>query len=194
MIRTGEILTNPVSGETLIFRTTAADTDGELVEVECIVAPGGAVAGAHVHPMQEERFEVLEGQVGFRAGRATMVAAPGDVVVVPAGTVHRFWNAGESDARFLCQVRPALEFEALIETMFGLARDGKTNRKGMPNPLRMAVIAYAHRRDVRAPYVPAVVQSAGLVVGATIGRALGYSSSYEQVVRPARRGATVQVS
>ncbi|HET6848851.1 MAG TPA: cupin domain-containing protein [Gaiellales bacterium] len=179
MIRTGEILTNPISGETLIFRQTAADTDGELVEVECIVSPGGAVAGAHVHPAQEERFEVLQGQVGFRAGRTMLIATPGEVVVVPAGTVHRFWNAGETDARFVCQVRPALEFEALIETMFGLARDGKTNRKGLPNPLRMAVIAHAHRRDVRAPYVPALMQSAGLAVGAALGRAVGYSASYQ---------------
>jgi quercetin dioxygenase-like cupin family protein len=179
MIRTGEILTNPISGETLIFRQTAADTGGELVEVECIVSPGGAVAGAHVHPEQEERFEVLEGQVGFRAGRTTLIATPGETVVVPAGTLHRFWNAGETDARFVCQVRPALEFEALIETMFGLARDGKTNRKGLPNPLRMTVIAHAHRRDVRAPYVPALMQSAGLAVGAALGRAVGYAATYE---------------
>jgi len=189
MIRTGEILTNPISGETLIFRQTAADTGGELVEVECIVSPGGAVAGAHVHPLQEERFEVLQGQVGFRAGRSTVIATPGETVVVPAGTVHRFWNAGETDARFVCQVRPALEFEALIETMFGLARDGRTNRRGMPNPLRMAVIAHAHRRDVRAPYVPAAVHSAGLALGALLGRAAGYSATY----RPAEQSAVGDV-
>jgi hypothetical protein len=29
-------------------------------------------------------------------------------------------------------VRPALQFESLLETMFALATDGKTNRKGMP--------------------------------------------------------------
>jgi hypothetical protein len=34
--------------------------------------------------------------------------------------------------RFLCQVRPALTFEQLLETMFAPAEDGKTNRKGMP--------------------------------------------------------------
>ena len=137
------------------------------------------MAGAHVHPEQEERFEVLQGQVGFRAGRTKLIATPGETIVVPAGTVHRFWNAGETDARFVCQVRPALEFEALIETMFGLACDGKTNRKGLPNPLRMAVIAHAHRRDVRAPYVPALMQSAGLTIGAALGRAVGYTASYE---------------
>ena len=46
---------------------------------------------------------------------------------------------------FRCVVRPALQFESLIETMFALAADGKTNRKGMPNPLRLAVIVGSER-------------------------------------------------
>ena len=61
--------------------------------------------------------------------------------MVEPGTPHRFWNAGEDEVRFVCEVRPALQFESLLETMFALAEDGKTNRKGMPNPLRLAVIA-----------------------------------------------------
>lgn len=71
------------------------------------------------------------------------------------GTPHRFWNAGEDDVRFLCEVRPALDFESLIETMFALAAEGKTNRRGMPNPLRLAVVAKAHFNTVRLPFPPA---------------------------------------
>ena len=59
MITTGQSITNPVTGETLVFRTTSADTNGECVVVETFVQPDGAVAAAHVHPEQEERFEVL---------------------------------------------------------------------------------------------------------------------------------------
>ena len=53
------------------------------------------------------------------------------------------WDAAQDEVRFVCEVRPALQFESLLETMFSLAEDGKTNRKGMPNPLRLAVIAHA---------------------------------------------------
>jgi mannose-6-phosphate isomerase-like protein (cupin superfamily) len=173
------MVVNPATGERLIFRQTAADTGGELVELEAIITPDGACAGAHVHPHQEERFEVLEGLVGFRLGRKKTVAEPGDTVVVPAGTVHRFWNAGDIDARFVCQVTPALQFEALIETMFGLAADGKTTKKGIPNPLRLAVIANAHWDGLRAPYVPSVLQRVGLKMGSAAGRAMGYSAQYE---------------
>jgi quercetin dioxygenase-like cupin family protein len=177
MIRSGDRLKNPVTGEVLVFHRTSAETDGESVLVETILRPDGFVAAAHVHPHQIERFEVLQGQVGFRVGRDELIAGPGDVAVVPAGTPHRFWNAGREEARFLCEVRPALQFESLIETMFGLAAQGKTNRKGMPNPLRLAVIAKAHFDTVRLPFPPVALQRLGLALAAPFGRALGYEAT-----------------
>jgi quercetin dioxygenase-like cupin family protein len=174
MIRKGDRLENPVTGEVLIFHKTSRETDGEAVLVETIVRPDGFVAAAHVHPHQTERFEVLEGRLGLRVGAEEIVAEPGDVLMVEPGTPHRFWNAGEGEARFVCEVRPALEFESLIETMFGLAAEGKTNRKGMPNPLRLAVIARSHFDTVRLPFPPAWMQRAALAVGSSFGRLLGY--------------------
>jgi quercetin dioxygenase-like cupin family protein len=174
MIRNGDKLENPVTGETLIFHRTSRETGGEAVLVETIVRPDGFVAAAHVHPHQSERFEVLEGMLGVRAGGRELLLRPGEVATVEPGTPHRFWNAGAGEARFLCEVRPALEFESLIETMFTLATEGKTNRKGMPNPLRLAVIARRHFETVRLPFPPASMQRAALAVGAALGRALGY--------------------
>jgi quercetin dioxygenase-like cupin family protein len=179
MITTGQTLRNRVTGETLVFRTTSGDTNGERVVVETFVEPNGAVAAAHVHPAQEERFEVLAGEVEFRLGKRKLVAKPGDRVLVPAGTPHRFRNVGEETAHFVCEVTPALGFEQLIETMFSLAEDGKVNRKGMPNPLRLAVIAKHHFGDVQLPFPPAWLQRLGLALGAPLGRLLGYRPAYE---------------
>jgi quercetin dioxygenase-like cupin family protein len=178
MITTGQALTNPVTGETLVFRTTSADTNGERVVVETFVEPNGAVAAAHMHPAQEELFEVLGGELEFRVGTQTIVAKPGDRVLVPAGTAHRFRNIGDETAHFVCEVSPALGFEQLIETMFSLAADGKTNRKGMPNPFRLAVIANAHFDTVRLPVIPAWMQKAALAAGAPLGKAMGYGATY----------------
>jgi quercetin dioxygenase-like cupin family protein len=179
VITTGQTVTNAVTGETLVFRTTSADTGGERVVVEAFVDPKGAVAAAHVHPAQEETFEVLAGELEFRLGKNTLVARPGDRVLVPAGTPHRFRNVGDETAHFVCEVSPALDFEQLIETMFALAADGKVNRKGMPNPLRLAVIARHHFDDVRLPFPPAWLQRLGLALGAPLGRLLGYRPTYE---------------
>jgi hypothetical protein len=121
---------------------------------------------------------VLRGTVGFKVGREKLVAGPGKRLTVPAGTPHKFWNAGDDVAHFVCEIRPALQFESLIETMFNLAADGRTNRKGMPNPLHLAVIAQAHFDTVQLPFPPAIVQRIGLALGSPLGRVLGYEPVY----------------
>jgi len=179
MIHAGDTIENPVTGERTVFLETSRETDGQAVVFETFVQPDGFVAAAHVHPTQEERFEILSGTLGLRTGGEEIVADPGETVTIPAGTPHRFWNAGEDEVRFRCEVRPALQFEQLVETMFALAADGKTNKKGMPNPLRLAVIARAHFDIVRLPFPPAFVQRLGLALGAPLGRILGYAPTYE---------------
>ena len=59
-----------------------------------------------------------------------------------------------------------------------VAADGKVNRKGMPNPLRLAVIAKHHFGDVRLPFPPAWLQRLGLAMGAPLGRLLGFKATY----------------
>jgi quercetin dioxygenase-like cupin family protein len=178
MIRTGDTIHNPVTGERITFLATSRDTDGEAVVIETVVQPHGCVAAAHVHPSQSERFAVKSGTLGLKTGRTKHTLGPGQVVTVEPGTAHRFWNAGDEPVRFVCEVRPAVQFESLLETMLALAADGKTNRKGMPNLLRLAVIANAHFDTVRLPFPPSWLQRAGLVLGAPIGRLLGFQPTY----------------
>jgi quercetin dioxygenase-like cupin family protein len=189
MIKAGDTIVNPVTGERLVFRKTSRETGGQAVVIETFVQPNGFVAAAHVHPSQEERFEVLRGSVGFKVGRKKLIAGPGQRVTVPAGTPHKFWNAGDDEAHFVCEVRPALQFESLLETMFALAADGKTNRKGMPNPLRLAVIANAHFDTVQLPFPPALLQRIALAMGSPLGRLAGYGATYDP--QPAETPAVV---
>jgi hypothetical protein len=144
------------------------------------------VAAAHVHPHQTERFEVQKGSVEFRLGRRKVMAQSGDVVTVDPGTVHSFRNTGVNDARFVTEVTPALGFESFLETMFALATDGKTSKRGRPNPLRLAVIANEYFDLVRLPYVPAWIQKAGLALGAAAGRRSATRRSTPQPASPPR--------
>jgi quercetin dioxygenase-like cupin family protein len=156
----GQVLDNPISGERFIFTKTAADTGGELLAVEFIVAPDGRVPGAHVHPVQEERFEVVSGTMRFKKGRETVLAGPGDVLVVPPGTAHRFANAGDSPAVIRVEVRPALRMEQLWETVVAMAREGRTFNSGLPRPLDLALFMREFEQEVRAPFAPGVARAA----------------------------------
>ena len=86
-------------------------------------------------------------------------------MTVEPGTLHSFRNVGTEEARFLTEITPALGFERFIETMYGLAADGKTNRKGLPNPLRLAVIMRRHFDLVRLTFPPVFLQRTGLALG-----------------------------
>jgi quercetin dioxygenase-like cupin family protein len=179
MIRTGDTIHNPITGERVTFLATSADTNGEAVVIETVVQPHGSVAAAHLHPSQSERFAVKSGKLGMKLGRENRTLGEGQWLTVEPGTSHRFWNDGDEPVTFVCEIRPALQFESLLETMFALAADGKTNRKGMPNLLRLAVIADAHFDTVQLPFPPAWMQKAGLVLAAPVARLLGYEATYE---------------
>jgi quercetin dioxygenase-like cupin family protein len=189
MIVAGQTVENPVTGERLTFHETARETGGEYVRFEAEIAPGGTLASAHLHPGQTERFEGIAGTLTMKVGGRKVELEPGDVVVVEPGTPHNFWNKTGGDVRFMVELRPALSLEPLIETMYTLAADGKTNRWGMPNPFRLAVIADAHFDTVRVPVVPSWLQRAALAVGAPVGRALGYRPVYAPSRVPAYRPA-----
>jgi quercetin dioxygenase-like cupin family protein len=181
MSRSGQVLTNPVTGERAVVRVGSEDGgDPQQMVVDLYVEPGGAVAGEHVHPELFERFEVLAGTIGLRVDGEERTARPGEAVEVQSGTPHDWWNAGEDVAHVQVDVRgaTAARFEDLITTTFGLAHEGKTNAKGMPGLLQLAVIARDYRDVIRFTKPPAAVQAALFGPLAAIGRARGLRSAY----------------
>jgi quercetin dioxygenase-like cupin family protein len=162
MAQAGQTIDNPVTGERIVFRQTSADTGGRLLEVDLVLSPDGHVPGAHIHPKQEERFEIVSGTMKFRLGLRKIIARPGDVVAVPPGKIHKFQNAGETPVHARVQVRPALQMEELFETSVRLAQQGRTTRKGLPRPLDLSLFVAKFADEVRAPFPPAPVVNATL--------------------------------
>jgi len=171
MAYTGQTLKNPASGERITFRRTAADTAGELVMVDLELPAGRRVPGGrHVHPLQEERFAVIEGTMHFRLGRKRVTAGPGEVVVVPPGVKHDFANAGDADALVRGEIRPALGMERLFETAIDLAERGRTMLGGIPKPLDLALFVREFEREVQAAFPPRWVQRVALTPLAWVAR------------------------
>ena len=93
------------------FPLQGSRLEGEdFVVVEWRAAPDTSperpVAGLHVHHEDDEAWYVLEGTLGFRVGDEVVVAPAGSGVLVPKGTPHSYWNAGEVEARYVLVMSP----------------------------------------------------------------------------------------
>ena len=177
VIEAGQMIENAATGTRLVFRRTAGETGGRAVVVEAMLAPNGLLPRLYLHPHQEKRVEVLGGSVGARIGRRRTVVGSGARLTVAAGTAHCFWNAGDETAHLVAEITPALAYESLVETLFALAAEGRTNAGGLPSPLRLAVVAAAHFDTFRLAFPPAPVQRLALALAAPVGRALGYRAA-----------------
>jgi quercetin dioxygenase-like cupin family protein len=169
------------TGQRIVFLRTGDETDGELLECDLFVAPGGFVP-LHAHPRQEERFEARRGRLRFRLGGRRLVVAAGDAVVVPPWTAHWFRNEFDEEAHFRVQVRPAWRTENVF-LLIGLARDGliRMRRHGYPTPLLQAAVLGTQPLDeVCVPWLPLAAQKALFATLAPLGRALGYRSVFPE--------------
>ena len=163
MAVTGQTLVNPASGERITFRTTAADTDGELVAIDLELPRGGACRAAARPPAaRRSASRWSEATMRFRMRRERIVAGPGEVVVVPAGVPHDFANAGDETALVHVEIRPALKMEQLFETAVALAEQGRTMLGGIPKPLDLALFTREFEQEVQAAFPPRWLQRLAL--------------------------------
>jgi quercetin dioxygenase-like cupin family protein len=132
MAKSGDELVNPVTGLRTVFRKTAQETSGELLQVDWISEPGWTTGPDHVHPRQEERFEVLSGRLSLRADGIERVHGVGEVIVVPEGSAHAAWNAGDDEVHVLVDFRPALRTERAFETLAAWRAAGRPTGRGPP--------------------------------------------------------------
>lgn len=186
----GETLENPCTGERGVLIKTPWEGGDSSLEADLHVQPGGAVVGEHIHHNLDERFTVRAGRIGFRLDGSESVAGPGEEVEIPRGHWHDWWNAGEEEAVARVRVSDGTRFLQMIETLFGLARDGHTNSKGMPDPLQLAMFATEFRDVMVLRRPPAAVQSAVFALLRPIARARGYRGTYPQYGRALLHGAS----
>ena len=151
--------------------------DGEILSAEIWADPGADVP-PHRHPLQQERFQVLEGNVRFVVDCTGRFATAGDRVVADPGVEHSFENTGDEEARIAVEVEPALDLQQFLEEAASLARAGKYTRRGVPRgpraALELAVLIDNHRETTVMSSPPRFVQRLFLSPLAKLGRRLGY--------------------
>jgi quercetin dioxygenase-like cupin family protein len=182
-IRVGEVFENPVTRErATILELPYTNPEGRAT-AELTALVGARVVGEHRHPSIVERFTAVEGELTVKRDKQTSILHEGETAVVEPGVWHDWWNASDRDARVRVEITPGERFAHMIETLFGLARLGYTNSKGMPHPLQLAPFAQEFSDVIVFRSPPLVVQRVLFGVLAPIAHARGYRATYPQISR-----------
>jgi quercetin dioxygenase-like cupin family protein len=176
MIRQGDQITNPRTGQVMIFLKTSAETNGELLKIECFSPPTLEREPEHIHPFQQNSFEMISGSCVFEIDGKEQIVGSGELINIPANVPHHFWNDGKIDAHYIQEFRPALKIDRFFETFFALARDGKLNKYGIPNLFQTSIIGLTHKDEIRLTKPPWVLQNIIYRILAPIGKLMGFAS------------------
>src|SRR5215471_18892806 len=182
-IKVGEVWENPVTGERATILERPWDNPAGRATAELTALVGARVVGEHRHPALVEQFTVLEGELTVKRNKETNILNQGETAVICPGVWHDWWNASTRDARVRVEITPGERFVHMIETFYGLARLGHTDRKGMPYPLQLALSAQEFSDVIVFRSPPLVVQRAIFGALAPIARWRGYRPTYPQLSR-----------
>jgi quercetin dioxygenase-like cupin family protein len=150
---------------------------------EMTALPGARVLGEHLHPELHERFSVLEGELTVICDGRRSTLRAGETADIEPGVWHDWWNEAQRDAVVRVEVTPGERFAHLIETTFGLARDGHVNARGMPNLLQLALTAQEFSDVVVFRKPPPRVQRVVFGALTPIARWRGYRATYPSLSR-----------
>ena len=182
-IEPGEVWENPVTLERAVVVELPWLNDEGRVVADLTALPGARVAGEHLHPALHERFSVRSGELTMLRDGQRSVLRAGEEAHIEPGVWHDWWNAGDVDAIVRVEITPGERFAHMIETLFGLAREGHVNKRGMPDPLQLALFAteFSDVAVFRKP--PAAVQRVLFGALAPIARRRGYRATYPSMSR-----------
>lgn len=179
MATRGQILTNPVTGDVFEFLETSADTDGARVSFKMTLNAKGQLVPEHFHTLQQEHYEVLSGEFTVVYEGQTRVLAAGESITLPVNKPHNHFNNSDGPTVVIQTVSPALDFEYFVESLIGLAGDGKM-RNGKAGLLQeLVTLKYIDSKAFLAS-IPMGLQKLLMNVMGPIGRLLGYRALYKK--------------
>lgn len=140
-----EVISNPITGEVI----KVLESTPEVFRMEFVLLPHGAVAASHAHPVQQT-IEARIGTLHTSVEGTRHVLQPGQAVTIAAGQTHAQWNPADTEVWAIEEYRPAGRMHDFFRVLFGMARDGLTDKKGVPRPL-LASALFAEFRDSVLP-------------------------------------------
>jgi mannose-6-phosphate isomerase-like protein (cupin superfamily) len=175
----GQIITNPINGDSYEFVEIATDTNSEHITLKATIKSKGKLVPDHYHTLQEESFEVISGQltIFFDGNRRTFSA--GEKITFPKNKPHNHFNNDDIPVAYIHTVAPALDFDYLIETLAQLAADGKSKNGKYGLIQELVLLKYLDSKSFLAD-IPLGLQKVLMNTIAPIGRLFGYRAIYKK--------------
>ena len=137
MAAPGEQVSNPITGETVTFRTTSNGGPAKVVELDLDLRPVSTPGGMPHRHRPAERFDVTKGELfAVVGGQGLVRAKAGETIEIPANRWHMIFSFKRSSARV--EIAPGMHFDELIATGAAVAKGdlrGSTLRR-LANLLR----------------------------------------------------------
>ena len=158
------------NGELLTFTGVTHGPDGERAGADGVAQPG-AGPPMHVHYLQEEAARIVRGKLGYQLlGGEPQFAGPGELVVWPAGTAHKWWNAGDDELHMSGWCCPPDNVEFYLSTLFASTKANGGRRPGL---FDAAFLMTRYRTEFAMLELPAVVRHLVIPVVYVVGAFLG---------------------
>ena len=175
----GQKVTNPINGDTFEFIETAKDTNGERVKLKATLHSKGQLVPNHFHVFQEETFEVVSGELTIFLDGQTKTLSAGEKITFPKNIPHNHYNNEDTPLTYFHSATPALDFDFLIETLAGLAADGKSKNGKYGLVQELVILKYLDSKSYLAD-IPIGIQKVLMNTIAPIGRLFGYRAIYKK--------------
>jgi mannose-6-phosphate isomerase-like protein (cupin superfamily) len=159
VVRPGEGLDAPLGRLGTVHKVPAYVTEGRMAAVEHTLPPRHLAAPLHRHSREDELSIVLGGTMGAKLGDDVVEAGPGSYVLKPRGQWHTFWNAGDSELRFVELLIPG-GFDAYFQWLSSLLASGEK-----PDQAAIRTLAAEYGLEFDMASVPALCAEFGLTFG-----------------------------
>jgi hypothetical protein len=131
----------------------------------------------------DEAVRVVAGRMGHRVpGQEAKFAEAGELVVWPAGTPHKWWNAGQTELRMAGWCKPPGNMEFFLGALFASVKQ----HGGQPGLFDAAFLMTRYRSEHAMVELPSFVRLGLLPIVYGVGLVLGKYKKYKDAPEPLR--------
>lgn len=134
--------------------------------------PKGGQSGQHFHTEITEKFKIIKGELNLILNKKKKILKPNEQIVIEKFDTHQFFNNSNENVIFEVEITPAKEIRKALQIMYGLAKDGKVYKNGLPKNIFHTAIGIK-MMDAYIPNVPVFIQKIGISTLSYIGDKFG---------------------